>query len=89
MICIALGDCLLGSTGHWPVPSGDSPDGMEGRLKPATTRSNLNICCRSAGRVAQRHSPERFGGYATHCRFEILPSCEPLSNSEKLEDSLR
>src|SRR5881409_3346294 len=23
-----FGNCVLGSTGHWPVPSGDSPDGM-------------------------------------------------------------
>src|SRR5437867_9476747 len=28
------GNCVLGSTGHWPVPSGDSPDGM-GRAWPA------------------------------------------------------
>jgi len=26
--------CVLGSTGHWPVPSGDSPDG-KGRTSPA------------------------------------------------------
>ena len=27
------GNRVLGSTGHWPVPSGDSPDGM-GRASP-------------------------------------------------------
>src|SRR5436309_7530944 len=31
-------NCGLGSTGHWPVPSGDSPDGM-GRASPANEDS--------------------------------------------------
>src|SRR6059036_2915975 len=32
------GHWILGSTGHWPVPSGDSPDGM-GRTSPASEDS--------------------------------------------------
>ena len=52
VICATSTDCLMGSTGNLPVPSGDSPDGMERRLKPASARANFNARYRSAGRVA-------------------------------------
>src|SRR5213594_3392616 len=34
------GHWILGSTGHWPVPSGDSPDGM-GRTPPTNDEDLL------------------------------------------------
>jgi len=38
---------VLGSTGHWPVPSGDSPDGTEGTSRKenntAPTRTSLSV----------------------------------------------
>jgi len=35
-----FGNCLMGSTGHWPVPSGDSPDGT-GRASSANEDSQV------------------------------------------------
>jgi len=32
-----FGNCRLGSTGHWPVPSGDSPDGTGRASSPTRT----------------------------------------------------
>src|SRR5438093_6114433 len=40
MVESVFGNCALGSTGHWPVPSGDSPDGT-GRASPANPGGQL------------------------------------------------
>ena len=44
----------MGSTGHWPVPSGDPPDGRAARIETETLVDNKSITPISFGGVAER-----------------------------------
>jgi len=55
---------VLGSTGHWPVPSGDSPDGTA-----ATARANGGgLFATLLVEVPVGESPTRAGGATRLCR---------------------
>src|SRR5213594_3203840 len=60
-------NCGLGSTGHWPVPSGDSPDGM-GRASPANEDS---LILGAALLVPVGGSPTGTGGSPVPPIFQI------------------
>jgi hypothetical protein len=55
----------MGSTGHWPVPSGDPPDGTAKRFCLAIPLQNYNTLLHSSRRVA-----DRYGRVARATHFE-------------------
>jgi len=72
VICATSTDCLMGSTGNLPVPSGDSPDGMERRSKSTSARRYLSDRSRSAGLVTRRDGQV---ARATHFGAGRCPAC--------------
>src|SRR5436309_5665918 len=72
------GNCDLGSTGHWPVPSGDSPDGM-GRASPA---NEDGLMPRAAWLVSVGGSPTGTGESPVLRIFQTRPQFIPLLGQE-------
>src|SRR5437867_12748187 len=60
-------NCVLGSTGHWPVPSGDSPDGMGS----ASAANKDSLLLGSALLVPVGGSPAGTGGSPVLPIFQI------------------
>ncbi len=75
-----FGNCLLGSTGHWPVPSGDSPDGTGG-ASPANEGGRL---LGSALLVPVGGSPTGTGGSPVLPIFQTRSQASFALNAAKL-----
>src|SRR5213593_1737524 len=73
-----FGNCVLGSTGHWPVPSGDSPDGMGS----ASAANKESLLLGSALLVPVGGSPTGTGGSPVLPIFQTRSqSCGRLARS--------